>query len=173
MGTVVNAPFSTDIKSQAAEQTEILSHVPSYLEECESQQHRLPAELQKGTGTCRVRLQSHDCLQTGSGKAKNYARGREGAGMCLQQHVWEQAVIFPKAICESLNLCLGGEGGRWRKRARQRERKGNYWKKQVSLWELQGQQKKKLSTSLLVLAAVSLATDRVSKTLFLENVARI
>ena len=65
-----------------------------------------------------------------------------------QQLVWEQAVVFPKAICEALNLCLR------KKRARQRDRSELLEKAGISLGAARAAER--LSTSLLVLAAAHL-----------------
>lgn len=98
MGTMLNASFSLDIKSQALEQKIKGSNLPGCLEEkCKCQQPRLPAGLLKGTGTCRVRQQHHDLLETGPRQAKNSERGREGAGMCLPTACLRISSYFPQS----------------------------------------------------------------------------
>lgn len=98
MGTMLNAPFSLDIKCQALEQKLKGSNLPTCLEEkCKRQQRRLPAGLLKGMGTCRVRQQHHDLLETGPRQAKNSERGREGAGMCLPTACLRISSYFPQS----------------------------------------------------------------------------
>lgn len=136
MGTTLNVPFSPETKSQSFKTESKGSYFPSYLEEeCKCQQPLLPVGPLEVTGTCRARLQCHHLLQKGPRQAKESERGREEAGMCLPTACLRTSSFFPKASCETLKLCLR------KKRARQRERKVNYWEKQISLWELGGQQK--------------------------------
>lgn len=98
VGTILNVPFSPEIKSQALEQRGKGSNLPSCLEEkCKRQQRRLPAGLLKGMGTCRVKQQRPDLPETGPRQAKNSERGREGAGMCLPTACLRTSSYFPQS----------------------------------------------------------------------------
>lgn len=135
-GTTLTVPFSPETKSQSFKTESKAFYFPSYLEEeCKCQQPRLPVGPLEATRTCKARLQCHNLLEKGPRQAKESVRGREEAGMCLPTACLRTSSFFPKAICRTLKLCLR------KKRARKRESKVSYWKKQVSLWELWGQQK--------------------------------
>lgn len=88
LGTILNFTVSPKIKSQASKEKGKVSYLPNYLEEeCKCQQPRLPAGLLEDMGTYRLRPQHHDLLEIGPRQAKNYAKGREEAGMHPLQHV--------------------------------------------------------------------------------------
>lgn len=102
-GTILNAPFILDIKSQALEQEIKGSNLPSCLEEkCKHQQPRLPAGLLKGMGTCRVRQQHHDLL--GQGRPRTLREeGREQE--CVSHACLRISSYFPPKPSVRLSTC--------------------------------------------------------------------
>lgn len=82
-GTMVNALFSSEIKSKASEQRGKCFYLPNYLEgKCKCQKPRLPAGGLKGLGTYRVRQQHHDLL--GHGRPKTL-REKKREQECVSQ----------------------------------------------------------------------------------------
>lgn len=90
-------------------------------------------------------------------------RTKAGQEMCRREggrernvspnSMFENKQLFSPKPSVRLSTCAWKRKGR--DRERERERKVNYWKKQVSLWEFV-RAAKRLSTSLLVLAAACL-----------------